>query len=127
MRLKSRHATWAFVLVSALFAFGCGSDGDSDLMAVADGKVAPASAEMKWEQEVPAGVLPVHVIRRFTSDDSPASVVAFYEAELGARGWQREGGDASYREWRRDGMVISLSLERAGSATEWSLALFAAD
>lgn len=118
------------VLVFASLMVACGAGGGgSGLMDVADGKLAPQGATMKWEQEIQRTTTPAHVIRRYTWDGAPGKVREFYAAELKARGWTATpGAAADYAEWEHEGMVISLVLEPTrGGGSEWSLALFAAE
>jgi len=120
---------WGLLLVAALLAACGGDNGESELMGVADGKLAPAGAVMKWEQEIREATTPAHVIRRYTWGQPPVDVRRFYAAELSKRGWAAApGASADYAEWERDGMIISLVLEPPGGAgSEWSMALFAAE
>ena len=103
----------------------CGG-GDAGLKEVPEGKLAPESATMKWEQEFPAGAAPAHVIRRFTSPDARASVAGYYNEALVERGWSAELSRPDYAEWSHEGMIVSLVFDTpAGGGSEWSLALFA--
>ena len=123
-----QNAARGALVFFAMFVLGCGSGSSSGLMSQAEGKLAPESATMKWEQEIRASTTPAHVIRRFTSPEPAAAVARFYQQELRQRGWQvAPGASTDYVEWSHDGQVLSLVFERpSGSGREWSLALFAA-
>lgn len=116
------------LLVAVLLFPGCGASGTDGLLGNPDGKLAPESATLKWEREIEASTAPRHMIRRYTSPDSPAEVAGFYRGALADRGWKAApGADAEYLEWTHEGMVISLVFEPTrGAGSEWSLALFAA-
>lgn len=126
--MSSFLARSASILLAALLLIGCGSGGGESLLNNPDGKLAPGTATLKWEREIAATTTPRHVIRRYTSPDSPQAVARYYRDTLAERGWQAApGADAQYAEWTREGMVISLVFEQAaGGSSEWSLALFAA-
>lgn len=125
----SLHTRLAWlVLVAVLLLAGCGSSGGEGLKDLADGKLAPESATLKWEREIQATTTPRHIIRRYTSPEPAAAVARYYNGALTDRGWEAApGADANYAEWTHDGMVISLVFEpKGGAGSEWSLALFAA-
>jgi|GEM_PF-5186686 len=126
--MKATAAWLPLALLPAIVAACGGEGGDSELMGVAEGKLAPPGAELKWEREIAETTTPAHVIRRYTWDGSPAEVRRFYGDELPKRGWTPQpGASADYAEWKRDGMVLSVLLEPpGGSGSEWSLTLFAA-
>jgi hypothetical protein len=96
---------------------------------VADGKLAPESAIMKWEQSFAPTTEPAHVIRRYSAPMSPGRVRAFYRTELERLGWEETPSrDLSYAEWSQDGMQMLLLFEPPSEVgAEWSLTLFSPD
>ena len=119
----------AGLLVLATSLAACDSGGGEALSAGEEGKLAPESATMKWEQEIPRSTVPAHVIRRYILKQSPGTILRFYSDELRTRGWTAaEGNAVDYAEWTKDGMVISFVSEPPSTeGVEWSLALFEAD
>lgn len=130
MTISPRRYAPGVLLVALMWAaVGCSGGDSEDPASVEDGKLAPESASMKWEQSLPASTEPAHVIRRYSAPLAPGRVRSFYIEELERRGWKEEpSADLSFVQWSRDGMQILLVFEPPSSAgSEWSLALFAAE
>lgn len=128
----SRRTRWLAAICIAVASGASACSGNSsaiDPAANPDGKIAPGSATMKWEQTIPAATEPEHVLRRYSAPMSPGRVREFYLDELKRRGWdETPSRDLSYAEWSRDGMQILLVFEPpSAQGSEWTLALFAAD
>lgn len=132
MTMSLRKGGWLTAVCIAVLAAAAACSGDggkSDPAANPDGKIAPDSATMKWEQTIPATTEPAHVLRRYSAPMAPGRVRDFYLEELERRGWdETPSRDLSYAEWSLDGMQILLVFEPpTAQGSEWTLALFAAD
>ncbi len=126
---KAAHALGMILVVLMWSATACSGEGEEPAQNV-DGKIAPPSASMEWEQSRRATTDPAHIIRHYTAPVSPGTVRTFYLSELERRGWtELPGGDLSYAEWSRKGTKIVLIFEppTADGRSVWSVLLYAAE